>query len=275
MKTKVISIMSQKGGVGKSSITNSVILDLSMKLLLKEKRQPRILLIDADAQASVYLMRKKEVALLQLKPEGKEFQALDKSAQLATNEMRKQLEALHAVVGWNCLKNYEIYRLDLDNVEKSLQSAMAYIDSEEYDYVFIDMPGTVYQQGTGELFERIEHLFVPVQISNYDVESVLEFSNLLDRLELRDNLKTLKYVFNKFQIIRKDRYDEIERELLLLTGIQFVKTKIKDTSFFPSRGYNTLMPCNYRINLNTGGLVHNTKVSNIGDFTSELLQLTK
>lgn len=274
MKTQIISIMSQKGGVGKSTITNSVILDLSMKLLLKNKRQPRILLIDGDAQASVYLARKEEVTRLQImEQEGKEFKALNSATQAALHEMRRQLFALKDKVGWNVLANYEIFRLDMENIGNSLEQIMALVTSGEYGYIFIDMPGTLYQGGAGELFELIEHLIVPVQISRFDKSSTKEFFAMLGKSGLIERFKTVKFVFNEYQIIRKERFDEIERELLSEYGVPFVKTRIKESSVFSSDGYNTLIPTCYRVNLNTNELTHNERLSNIGDFTSELLQL--
>jgi cellulose biosynthesis protein BcsQ len=58
---------------------------------------PKILLIDADAQASISALRKRDMELCKLDMEGKEFLSLDANAQAAIKEMRVQFEALFSL----------------------------------------------------------------------------------------------------------------------------------------------------------------------------------
>lgn len=264
--------MSQKGGVGKSSLTNSVILDWCFKDLLRTKKMPKILLIDADAQASISTLRKNDVELCKLDLEGKEFKALDAGTQLAAKEMRAQFGALYQSKKWNY---YPIFSIDAQDDGTQLQRALTIIDSDDYDYIFIDMPGTLHQRNTADLFCCINYLIIPTVISNYGVQSTLDFCEMVNQPALRRDsaIKEVYLVFNMFEIIKAAKYDEVERELTVAAKMPFFKSRIKMSSFFPSKQYNSIVPPTYRINLNTLEITATPKVTNIGEFTDELRKL--
>ncbi|GHT70108.1 hypothetical protein FACS189452_10830 [Bacteroidia bacterium] len=264
--------MSQKGGVGKSSLTNSVVLDWCFKELLRTKQMPKILLIDADAQASISNLRENDFELCKLDQQGKHFQALDAGMQAAVKEMKTQFAALHQSKGWNC---YDIFSIKVSDDGTQMQQALKIIESEKYDYIFIDMPGTLHQKNTAELFMCINYLIIPTVISNYGVQSTLDFCELLLNPEMQkaSAIKEMRLLFNMYEIIKTSKFDEVERELTVATKIPFFKTRVKDSSFFPSKNYNSLVPPTYRINLNTGELTTTPKVTNIGELTDELRKL--
>jgi cellulose biosynthesis protein BcsQ len=106
---------------------------------------PKILLIDADAQASISALRKRDIELCNLDMEGKEFTLLDANAQAIVKEMRVQFEALFNLKKWNY---YSIFSLDTSDDGTSLSHAVSYIESGGFDYIFIDMPGTLHQKYT-------------------------------------------------------------------------------------------------------------------------------
>ncbi len=167
----------------------------------------------------------------------------------------------------------EVIKIDMSSIGESLHRAITAIESNTYDYVFIDMPGTLYQEGTSELLGLIEHLIIPVDISFFSEDSAEEFIHILNELELSQRFKTLKFVSNKYKILQVKQNDLVERELTTKTKISFMKTRIKHASIFESRAYNTIIPINYRINLNTGKITHNERQSNIGDFAIELMKI--
>jgi chromosome partitioning protein len=272
MKTKVISIMSQKGGVGKSTLTNSVILDWSFKEMLRNKRMPKILLIDADAQTSISKQRKADIELCNLDLDGQEFAALDATMQAAAKEMRGQFEALYQERQW---RFYPIKTIDIDDDGTSLTRAIELIESEEYEYVFIDMPGTLHQANTSSLFLCINYLIIPTAIGGYDLRSALQFYERISNPNLlkETEIKAIRWVFNKYDVIRANKYDEVERELFAETQTPFFKTRIKNSAFFPSRAYNSIVPCTYRMNLNTLEIAATPKLTNVGLFTDELRKL--
>jgi chromosome partitioning protein len=269
MKTKVISIMSQKGGVGKSTLTNSVILDWSFKEVLRNKKMPKILLIDADAQTSISRQRAADIELCQLDLDGKEFAALDATTQAAAKEMRAQFEALHQERDW---RFYPIRTIDVDDDGTSLAQALELIESNEYEYVFIDMPGTLHQANTSSLFLCINYLVIPTAISGYDLRSALQFYERISnpRLLKETEIKAIRWLFNKYDAIRANKYDEVEHELVGATQTPFFETRVKNSAIFPSKIYNSIVPPTYRINLNSLEVTATPKLTNVGQFTDEL-----
>lgn len=269
-KTKIISIMSQKGGVGKSSLTNSVILDWSFKELLRKKKMPKILLIDADAQASISALRKRDIELCKLNIDSREFLSLDATTQVAIKEMRSQFEALFNLKGWSY---YSIFSLDALDDGTSLSRAVSYIESGDFDYIFIDMPGTLHQKHTMDLLLFVNYLIVPMQIGKYDVQSALDFCGLLASASSTfEELKCVRLMFNKYELIKAVKYDEVERDMVAITKFPFFKTRVKLSAFYSSKGYSSIVPSTFRVNLNTLE-ISESKMTNIGEFTDELRKM--
>jgi cellulose biosynthesis protein BcsQ len=271
MSTKVISLMSQKGGVGKSSLTNGLILDWSFKDLLRHKKMPKILLIDADAQASISNLRLRDIDICKLDMEGKEFASLNATTQAAVKEIRAQFEALYSQLNW---RYYHIFTVQNDDEGASLRRAIQLIESDEYDYVLIDMPGSLYQQDTAQLFACISYLIIPVCIGNYDIHSSLDFCKLIKGLE-GAMIQDIRWVFNKYEVLKKAKFDEIEQEIHAATGIPFLKTRVKLSTFFSSRACNSMIPATYRMNLNTLEVASTPRITNIGELTDEVRKFIK
>lgn len=264
--------MSQKGGVGKSTLTNTIVLDWCFREVLRTKKMPKILLIDADAQASVSSLRKRDVDFCKLDLEGKEFQQMDAGTQIAIKEMRSQFHALYEKVGWTY---YPIFTINVHDDGSTLHRAIEIIDNNEYEYVFIDMPGTLYQSGTADLLLYLNYIIIPVLISNYDIQSSLDFCKLIsdENFHKASAIKEIRWIFNKYEVIKNAKYDEIEREMILETKIPFLKTRIRNSTFYTTKNYNTLIPSTFRVNLNTDELVATPKITNINDVTDELRKL--
>jgi cellulose biosynthesis protein BcsQ len=267
MITKVVSLMSQKGGVGKSSLTNTVILDWCFKDLLRHKQMPKILLIDADAQASISKLRSRDIEICKLDMSGAAFTSLNSITQSAVKEIRAQFEALYSQLSW---RYYHIFTVQNADEGASLRRAIQLIESGEYEYVFIDMPGSLYQQDTAELFACINYLIIPVCIGNYDIQSSLDFCKIVKSLRDDTMVRDIRWVFNKYELLKASRFDEIEREIHSSTGIPFFKTRVKLSTFFSSRAYNSMIPATYRMNLNTLETVATPRITNASELTDEV-----
>jgi cellulose biosynthesis protein BcsQ len=268
-KTKVISVMTQKGGVGKSTLTNTIVLDWCFKDLLRAKKMPKILLVDADAQASISKLRLRDIDFCKIEMESKEFASFNETTQTAVKEIRAQFEALFSRLNWYY---YHIFSVHIDDSGETLRRAIQLIDSDEYDYVFIDMPGSLYQESTAELFTCINFLIIPVCISNYDIQSSLDFCKIIKDLK-NTAIKEIRWVFNKYEVLKEAKFNEIEREIHSLTGVPFFKTRVKQSSFFSSRSYNSMVPATYRMNLNTLEIHSTPRTTNIGELTDEIKKL--
>jgi cellulose biosynthesis protein BcsQ len=194
-----------------------------------------------------------------------EFLSFDANTQAAVKEMQVQFETLFNLKKWSY---YSIFLLDTSDDGTSLSRAISLIENGEFDYVFIDMPGTLHQKHTFDLFLFINYLIVPMQIGTYDVHSALDFCRLLDNSAFED-LQCVRLMFNKYELIKAVKYDEVERNMVAATKFPFFKTRVKLSAFYSSKGYNSIVPPTFRINLNTLE-VSESKMTNIGEFTDEL-----
>jgi chromosome partitioning protein len=273
--------MNQKGGVGKSSLTNAVILDWRMKDLLRSQSRTgktkvsKILLIDVDAQASLTKQRDRDIALC--RAEYATIQAMDLCEKLAANEMRSQFDALNQTVEWT---PYEIFDGSFsgdDNTAENVQKALTIIESNEYDYVFIDMPGSLSQQYTGELLSQVNYIIIPLYTGNYEVQSTFDFCKMIVKeilLSSKDSkLKEVRIMFNMYEQIKSSTCDTIERDLQEALNIPFLKTRVKNISYYKTKNNNSLIPSTYRINLNTLEIAPTSRAGNLHEFANELRKL--
>jgi cellulose biosynthesis protein BcsQ len=261
--------MTQKGGVGKSTLTNTIVLDWCFKDLLRTKKMPKILLIDADAQASITKLRLRDVEFCKMDMSGKEFAALSEMTQMAIREIRAQFEALASHQNW---RYYNIFSVRTEDNGETLRRAIQLIESNDYDYVFIDMPGSLYQESTAELFTCINYLIMPVFIGNYDIQSSLDFCKIIKNLKIT-TIEEMRWVFNRYEVLKEAKFNEIEREVHSLTGVPFLKTRVKLSSYFSSRSYNSMVPATYRMNLNTLEITSTFRTTNVGELTDEIKKL--
>jgi cellulose biosynthesis protein BcsQ len=262
--------MTQKGGVGKSTLTNAIILDWCFKDLLRTKQMPKILLVDADGQASISKLRLRDIDICKMNMESKEFAGLNETVQGAIKEIKAQFAALYSQLNWRL---YNILSVRPDDNGESRRRAIQLIEDGGYDYVFIDMPGSLYQESTAELFACINFLFIPVCTGNYDIQSSLDFCKIIKNLQANTAIAEIRWVFNKYEVLKEARFNEIERELHASTGTPFMKTRVKLSSFFSSRQYNSVVPATYRMNLNTLEVVSTLRTTNVGELTDEIKKL--
>lgn len=129
--TKVICIGTQKGGVGKTTLT--LLVAMNLQALGK-----RVLLVDADdPQHSITKVRQRELLGLQRDPVLK--QAFDES-------------------------NVSIAELITGSIPEAAGAVPMAKSSGMYDYIFIDLPGTVNIDGLGKLGMSMDYLITPMEM---------------------------------------------------------------------------------------------------------------
>ncbi len=179
---KVVAIGNQKGGVGKSTISS-----LMVNFIHNKYPEYKVLLVDADDfQKTLFKIREQELIPLS---EEKEFDE----------------EKLYRIICLNSVdfpKKVKIYR-------------------DEYDFIFIDLPGNLKQAGVADSYGNVDHLFIPTQSSKVDIDSTLDFIDFVNQklIPFREKagLKTTVYgFFNRVVAKNKDF-----RELYLASGDAF------------------------------------------------------
>jgi chromosome partitioning protein len=194
--TRYISISSQKGGVGKTTL--NILAASAFHFLLKQ----RVAVIDCDyPQHSLQGLRDKEVELLTRSPEkAAEFRALGRQA----------------------------YPIEACQVKEALGVAKQ-MDGE-FDLVFIDTPGTINVPGIMELWKQLDYIFMPLESDRLSVEATLPYAQVLEKFAKDQPASRLKqyYAFwNKhIKSEKQDFYDRTET-YFAEQGIPFLKSRLE------------------------------------------------
>lgn len=194
--TKYISISSQKGGVGKTTI--NILTASAFHFLAKQK----VAVIDCDyPQHSLQGLRDKELELLQASPEKlAEFRALGMQA----------------------------YPIEACSVKDALGVAKQ-MDGE-FDLVFIDTPGTINVPGIIELWKQLDYIFMPMESDRLSVEATLPYAQVLEKFakgQPGSRLKQYYAFWNKHIKSEKQDFYELTETYFAEQGIPFLKSRLE------------------------------------------------
>lgn len=198
-----ISFCTQKGGAGKSVFTT---LTASYLHYLAEYN---VAVIDCDyPQWSIHKIRKRE------------------ADQLQTNGFyQRKAENLFQKLG------KPTYPIVPSRPEQGLVQANNFLEqeSEKYDIVLFDLPGTVNNESVVEMLFTMDYLFVPITTSRINMESTLPFIiSVNEMITMNRNVK-LKGIYPFWNRItgreKTELFDYYERAISGL-GIYILQTRI-------------------------------------------------
>ncbi len=212
---KFIAFSTQKGGVGKTTLT------VAMASYLYYCKGVKVLVVDCDyPQYSIDDMRKREKQLMDLSPAFKKT--------VTDTLVRTKLRPFPVLV---CPP------------EEAMQKVKDIVEgSEEIDMVFFDLPGTVNNHGVVHVVNCMDVVIVPIAADNVVLESSLAFALKLQELLTtgRSQIKSLYMLWNMVDAREKtdlyDRYEKLFEEL----GLPTLKTKVPDTKKYRREGSQTL-----------------------------------
>lgn len=163
--TKTITYFSQKGGCGKTTLS----IMTASYLAYKEKQ--RVGVIDADGQHSFYLARQKE----------------QKKEEVFKEELKK----------YEVEKPYDVFACSLAETRAKL---VELYKSNNYDYILVDLPGTVGDQEIYNIVCSINYIIVPFEHHAPALESSLRSAVIVTK-KLKNvagvQIKKVCGVFNK------------------------------------------------------------------------------
>lgn len=203
----IISLLSQKGGVGKSTLTMMLLNALYHLFGI------RVLLIDADfPQYSI------------LKKRQRELQIIDKSPRLS-----KKYQALY--------QDREPYSI----IQCQLADCPTIIDKHknEFDLIFVDITGSINQPYIVEFFKSINYFFIPIFQDDLSIYSSMElYSILINHVQpISDAFKGCKIIFNR--IPAKNNVQTIREQL---SGIEFMEQEVGAYALYERVCRSTVFP---------------------------------
>ena len=148
-KETFVAFATQKGGVGKSTVTALVANYVHNVMRLD------VAVIDCDEpQHSIAGLRDKETALIEKN---------DSLKAVAWEHFRKSGRKAFPIIRSNAVKA-------LDDADRLLTE-----DGYKPDIVFFDLPGTLKSDGVIKTLSQMDYIFTPVSADRFVVESALQF----------------------------------------------------------------------------------------------------
>ena len=204
-----VAFATQKGGIGKSTITA-----LAANYLHNVKGY-NVAVIDCDApQHSIYGLRDRETKLID---ESRYFKAL------ACEHFRKLKRNAYPVIASDAVNA-------LDDAEKLISG-----EAVKPDIVFFDLPGTVNSAGILRTIAQMDYIFAPVSADKAVLESTLSFLDVLQRMMLGKETSRLKGLYLFWNQVDKretsglyEKYGQVVADM----GLPMLQTRIPDTKRF-------------------------------------------
>jgi len=200
---KVILIASQKGGVGKSTL-NTII-----PTALYNTHNYNVATIDGDLpQFSLYNLRVKEKEILNA-----EFQKVKENENYSSILVRNFSELVK-----RGKQSYKILRKDILDIPETIQEMKK---ENEYDFLFIDIVGSINTKGYENIFKHVDYLIIPVAYDSFEIESTLSYYKTLPK----SLQKTI--LFNQVKSFDRHRVNML-RDTFIKNNIEIFETHIPD-----------------------------------------------
>lgn len=217
---KIISIVNQKGGVGKT--TSAVNLSASLGAMGK-----KTLLIDIDPQGnstSGVGINKREI-------ENSSYDIIIGKAKVEDAIVKTEFKNLDVIASNIDLAAADIEIVDLEHRESRLKNAILPIRGN-YDFIFIDCPPSLGLITTNALCLS-DSILVPIQCEYYALEGLSQLMNTVRRVKRQYN-------------------DRLEIEGVLLTmydgRLNLTQQVVREVKkYFPKKVFHTVIPRGVRL----------------------------
>lgn len=202
-----VSIMSPKGGVGKSTLS------ILLATALYHKKELRVMVLDADEpQHSVMKKRQRDLQIIARAP--------------------KRLELYEAL--YSERPPYPIIGCSLDECPSLFQKY-----KDQYDIILVDTPRLVQQSEQHPFFKEINYFFIPLIPEELAFVETYRFYTFLQKkiMPFSDHFKRCLIILNKVQAHHK--LSSVRR---LFRGADIMEKGIQEHSYYEQEGRNTLFP---------------------------------
>lgn len=204
-----ISFATQKGGIGKTTLT---VLTASYLHYVKGYN---VAVIDCDApQNSIADLREREVKVI---AESTYFKAL------ACDHFRQVKKKAYPVIASNAADA-------LDDADKMLRE-----ETVKPDLVFFDLPGTLKSEGVVKTLSQMDYIFTPISADRLVVESSLQFAALFYENLITTGVAKTKGLHLFWTMVdgrEKSELYDLYQQIIEGMNIPMLETRLPDSKRF-------------------------------------------
>lgn len=144
-------------------------------------------------------------------------------------------------------ENMRAYPIEPATGELAIQTATAMIEesTQELDFIFFDLPGTLNSEGIIKTLSQMDYIFSPVSADRFVLESTLEFTSLLNETILslgKGNLKGLYLFWTLVDRRERSNLYEAYQGVIDELGLQLLKSYIPEKKCFRHEMESTHKP---------------------------------
>ncbi len=207
-RAKYITISTQKGGAGKTTIT--VLLASHLHYLCGYN----VAVVDCDfTQPSFSNMRERDLALIRE----------DKLYRTMACNMFKRLNK----------RAYKVVRSKLDD---ALEVAEQLNDEDQkLDYIFFDLPGTINTRGVVNILAVTDYIFTPMTADRSVLESSLSYASIINERIVATSKCAIKGIYMVWNgVDRRERSElyECYESAIAELGIPIMESRLPDSKRF-------------------------------------------
>lgn len=183
---KIISVAGQKGGCGKSSIT------VLLASMLAYKFGKKVLVIDADStQHTLQNCREDDISAVY---DGRDAKNAGFSL---SNKTKADIYEAYLANRGESLEPYEIMEVPMEPNAIGEQLAR----KKDYDFVIVDMPGSVENEWYFSIVSKFDVVFVPFTVDTFVFNSNFPYAQVLQNVVMKakgSNLNKIYWFWNRY-----------------------------------------------------------------------------
>lgn len=223
-KPILVAVSSQKGGVGKSTLT--VLLASCLHFL----KGYDVAVIDCDSpQHSLFNERDREL------------------------KDSEENDFLRKMVYDNFVKvQKRAYPVQESSLSEGLNCAQELLDQQVPDYIFFDLPGTINNYDVVDILRNMHYVICPMTADRYVLDSGISFCNYIKNTLMTTGNSTLRDLYVVWNMVKPSERTELFRvydDFMAQLGINVMQTRLNDSVRFKREGSKELKRAVFRSTL--------------------------
>lgn len=206
-KNLCVAFSTQKGGAGKTTLT------VLVASYLHYVKGYDVAVVDCDyPQYSIAEMRERDL-------------------RMATEDDYYKMMAYEQFTRLN----KKMYPVVKSHPEKAAETCRTLVGRGKYDFIFIDLPGTVNKEGVIYTLSLMDYIFAPISADRVVLESTLRFASRLQEKIIasgKSRIRGLHLIWNMVDGREKSELYTVYEQIIEELGLNVLKTFLPDSKRF-------------------------------------------